>query len=262
MPDMTNADQPPSDAEGHEVPNSIRIDLNGISGRVSRDLKRIILLASAGLQNIDKIDTENLNLPVEMKIQIEQDAPVVKDKFLEDFGEWILACGLRDAIEALSAALEEAHDVLSIWDVTNFKIGQAKIPSQEWQKIFVNGARDFHRFGLPVKLRHFVNDHDVALAENMTSHVICINTARNCLVHRGGIATGQDVTEPGLLKVSWRTADFFLQTKAGQRPLILGEVWSGPPWGGHGLGCGFDRRPGVLLLELRRARIAERGVQA
>ena len=55
---MTEVDQPPPSAESRAVAMQVNIDLNGISGRVSRDLKRIILLTAAGLQNIDKIDTE------------------------------------------------------------------------------------------------------------------------------------------------------------------------------------------------------------
>jgi hypothetical protein len=221
---MSDTDQPPPDAGGRELTMNVKIDLNGISGRVSRDLKRIILLASAGLQSVDKVDTDNLTLPVGMKIQIQQDLPIVRDELIEEFGEWILACGLRDAIEAVSAAIEEAHNVLSIWQVTNFQHKQTKISGTEWRNVVVDGARDFHRFGLPIKLRHFIDKHGVALASNMVAHVISINTARNCLVHRAGIVTNEDVTTGGVLKVTWRAADFFIETESGDKPLVVNQV--------------------------------------
>ena len=135
-----------------------------------------------------------------------------------------MACGLRDAIEAVSAAMEEAHDVLSFWEVTNFQPTQVKISGAVWQKIVIKGAKDFHRFGLPVKLGHFINDHELTLFSNLVGHVVSINTVRNFLVHRGGFITAEDVISEETLKLTWRTTSLFIETDNGEIPIKIGET--------------------------------------
>lgn len=63
----------------------------------------------------------------------------------------------------------------------------------------------------------------MSLDGHLSSHVSSINTARNCLVHRGGIVSERDLTTGTQMEVTWRRMYFFLQDDAGEKPVQIGD---------------------------------------
>lgn len=221
---MPSDDQPTPESGPRQHYMHIDIDLNGIGGRIANDLKRRILYVAAGLYNIDHVDPETLELPINIKIQINQDHPISKEEAVDGYREWILSNGFRDVIECISGALEPAHNVLSLWELTSFASHHAAFPVSEWQRVVTKGEKDFHQYGFPTKIEHITDHHGVKLDPQKVAYVLSINKARNCLVHRGGIVGQKDVRSGGVLKVSWLTISLTLQTESGEVPVKVGQT--------------------------------------
>jgi hypothetical protein len=140
----------------------------------------------------------------------------------EVFGTWVLACGLRDAVEVLGVFLERARTAAatySVWE--KFQITgtrDACIPSEEWNERIVAGAAKFHRFGLPDKLERLTR-YSSTLAPSLSEEVRTINQARNCLVHRGGLVTDRDSNTPDGLVVKWEEVSLEIDTPSGRQSL-------------------------------------------
>jgi hypothetical protein len=58
---------------------TIRINLDALRGQLARSLQRTILLVAAGLQNIDQLDPEFLELPVSFKMILDPNMKWTKE---------------------------------------------------------------------------------------------------------------------------------------------------------------------------------------
>lgn len=204
---------------------TVRIHLDGLKGELTRTLQSTILLVAAGLQNLDLINPHSLELPVSIKMILDPNLQWSKEEIGRYYSEWMLSNGFRDAIEAVGGFLEESHRVLSIWDLVGVRTGSSKISGKQWNTEIVAGGRKFHALGLPNKLDHLRSSHEVISDHDLVSHVLSINKARNCLVHRKGIVTEQDVSDTvDKLTVSWRRLSLFVQDEDGDRPLQIGQT--------------------------------------
>lgn len=200
----------------------ISINLDCLRGQLQRSLQKIIFLVSAGLQNITALNSELLELPIPFKTVFDDGLRWSDEVAQETYSELVLCNGFRDAIEAVGAALEEAHRVLTLWDLLDDN-SQCKLSGAEWNAIFIDGDKHFHRLGLPHKLSHLRLNHELFLDERLSSHLTSINKARNCLVHRNGIVSSRDLTTNTDLEVTWRRIYFFLQDADGEYALEIGR---------------------------------------
>jgi len=88
----------------------------------------------------------------------------------------------------------------------------------------VGEAQKFHRLGLPDKLNHLNEEHGIELDNALSRHMLSINAARNCLVHRDGVVGERDSVD-GRLVVSWRRVKWVITDEDGERDLVSGVVY-------------------------------------
>jgi hypothetical protein len=204
---------------------TFNINLDALRGELQRSLQEVIYLVSAGLQTKDQITPEILQLPTNsIKMKFDSGLNWSSEKAQEQYSEWVLSNGFRDTIENLGAFLESAHGVLSFWELVGRQEDGTDITGADWNEVIVDGKRRFNRLGLPDKLEHIKNQHAILFDETLGSHVLSINMARNCLVHRDGIVSDRDITTDNALEVQWRRMVFLVKNEDGEKELFMGEV--------------------------------------
>lgn len=175
---------------GNKYQVEIQINLDGIPGRVQVRLQWLINMVAFGLQAADRFEPDRLALPeTQLTMQLSSD----KDAFdvaqvRRAFSIWVLANGLRAIMEEFSSSLEEARLVLAAWTL---KSGDAA--GAQWNQLMVGERLRFHRLGFPDKLVFLRTRYGVALPIDTEKDLISLNQARNCLVHREGIVSFQDL---------------------------------------------------------------------
>jgi len=205
---------------------TVNVNLDGLRGELRRDLQRIIYLVSAGLQTIDQIASEKLELPTNsLKMTYAPNLKYDSEEVKKQYSTWIVTNGFRDSIESVSAFLESAHQVLSFWTLGGNRNQPTKeIKISDWNEIVVKGTRKFHRLGFPDKLEHIKKGHEINLDENIHSQLISINAARNCFVHRHGIVSDFDINANNQLEVNWTSLQLVLTNEDGEKEAVLGEA--------------------------------------
>ena len=203
----------------------IDINLNGLRGELQRSLQRTIYLVSAGLQTKDKIDPDHLRLPTNSVTMIFDDGLKWDAQTAEgQYSEWVLSNGFRDLMEYFNAFFESAHKVLAFWGLTTRQKAGIEITGSDWNQIIVSGVRSFHRRGLPDKFSHVEGKHNIPIDAKLREQILSINAARNCLVHRNGVVTEQDVGASGALEIKWTSLALIVKSENGEKELVLGEV--------------------------------------
>jgi hypothetical protein len=204
---------------------SVNINLNALRGELQRSLQRAIYLVSAGLQAKDKVDMDRLQLPTNSVTMI-FDGGLNWDlhTVTEQYESWILSNGFRDIIEHFSSFFESAHKVLSFWELDGRQKEGVKITSSLWNQVIVSGGKSFHRLGLPDKFAHVQDKHNIQIDTKLREQILSSNAARNCLVHRKGVVTEQDIGASTGLEVRWTNLDLILQNEDGEKDLVLGPI--------------------------------------
>jgi len=200
----------------------IQLNLEVPRGDLQRALQRSIYLVSGALNASSNIEATELKLP-ETGIEMNFDPSIkwTSDEVRSQLKEWILQNGFRDSVESLSGFLESIHTVCSVWSMVQKQSTGQVLKGSDLQILTEADPKKFHRLGFPDKLDHLRDSHSIAVEDTMLKHVLSINVARNCLVHRNGIVGDKD-SENGRLIVSWRRMKFLVVDEDGERELVLG----------------------------------------
>lgn len=204
---------------------NVTINLDALRNELRVSLQRTISLVSAGLQSIEGIDADNLRLPTNsMTMMYTSSLKFTPEEIKKEYCSWVLANGFRDSIECVGSFLESAHQVLSLWKLFGKQNEITQIKGADWNSIFVDGAKKFHRLGFPDKLEHIKCEHDIGMNARFVDQLLSINGARNCLVHRRGIVSDRDTTSDDKLEVKWTKLQLILQNEDGEKELVFGEI--------------------------------------
>jgi hypothetical protein len=147
------------------------------------------------------------------------------DQAREASETWVVLHILRDAIDVIQAFLEDVHRCCALYQL----VKKHSVTSQDFQ-LFDAAADAFHSLGLPVKIKRLRDMFGVE--SDFDQHIVSLNTARNCLVHRLGTVGESDVDSNGELRIKW--AEIRLQAraldgstvKAIDRPTQFDEGWT------------------------------------
>jgi hypothetical protein len=111
--------------------------------------------------------------------------------------DWFALHCLRDAVEAISIFLEEARRCCALYSLSK----RRHIRWGELHQVERDAAR-FHREGLPKKFVELKESYGVT--SDFIDHILSVNQARNCIVHRDGVVSREDVdATDNLLTVRW-----------------------------------------------------------
>jgi hypothetical protein len=202
----------------------IHIDCGALLGQLQHAIQRTIYLAALGLNATPRLTQDDLQLPgTSISLQIAGPTPWLIEEAREGFQYWILMNGLRDATEAISGFLEETRTVLAAWQI-GIRGRSGPVTGADWHEATVLQRRRFHSLGLPHKITHLQGTYSLALNPDLVGHLLTINAARNCLVHRRGLVQEHDLNEDGALRVSWRRLAPVIQGPEGEREGVIGAL--------------------------------------
>ena len=197
---------------------SINLNLGAMLGALQRSLQRTLDIVSFGLQAAEKAkDIDRLVLPgIQFHFSMAENRKLPIESAREEFRKWIIEAGLRDCVEAVNPMLEETRSVCALFLLSK----KGRFKTEEFQKTVFGATKKFHRTGLPDKLRILKEEYDPVLVPELSDHILSINAARNCLVHRKGIVTDRDVNSPDGLLVRWRRKELLVRDAEGKEQVI------------------------------------------
>jgi hypothetical protein len=188
-------------------PRRVRIDFNRLRQLAHVGLQRAYIFMGFGLNAASNPGIIDFGLAETDHAQLVP--PITDPSKLQEaktaFGQWIVSCGVREAIETFAIFLDEVHRVCLF--VAHHK---GKLPDVDVKRI----RRTFRRAGLPDKLKLLTDSFGV-VAE-WPDFVVSVHRARNCLVHRNGVVGEKDSEDGRPLDISWRAIEVFLDRPDGE----------------------------------------------
>ena len=214
------SDQPVISAQIH-----VNVSLDALLGALHRDIQRVTNLVAVGMQSPVTLDGDSLAIRSEpISFRFGNSPPwESSDDACSDYQDWIFGNGLRDVIEAVGAFLEEIRQVLAIWSLGDRQTTGEQLTGATWNEDMLVAAKRFHRLGFPDKLENLRSSFHAHVDSVLDEHVLSVNAARNCLVHRRGIVSERDLNRDGALVIKWRRLAMILQDEDGEHPLVLGK---------------------------------------
>lgn len=213
------------------IPFHITINLDALLGELQHALQYSIHLVSIALRSEVPSEPEKFCLPTDgIRTIFDSRLQWSHEEAGQHFQTWALSNGLRDAIEGVSSFIESAHQVLSAWALVERQNGGTLLRHSDWATGMDGTA--FHRLGLPDKLTHIHREHNIDLDKDLQRHVLSVNAARNCLVHRRGIVSERDLNSQSqkTLTVEWRKLYAFLEDEDGEHELVIGQPTKKESW--------------------------------
>lgn len=129
--------------------------------------------------------------------------------------DWLLRGFLRDAIESAGLFLDECLHVCAVMQL----VVSGGATSALIKHLLHDLPRINHRLHFPQKLEKLERKFGVATRFNQ--HVLSLNRARTCVVHRLGQVSRLDIDETGTLTVTFQRANFVAMGQETGNALIL-----------------------------------------
>lgn len=180
-------------------------------------------MVAIGLNGIDQITEHALEVPgVFFRNNFNASRPWTVDQSATAWEFWVLRNGFRDVAEAISGVLEGSHGVLSYWALMKRQAEAGSLEGSDWNEIVVGRQRRFHRKTLPQRLEFLEKHYGFVFPLEHVERLKSLNAARNCLVHRYGVVTEEDVL-PGddCLTLKWITFVTYVETDGVLTEMVL-----------------------------------------
>lgn len=185
----------------------ISINLSGIPSSAQQLLQAATYMVAIGLNGKDQITEHALEVPgVFFRNNFNASRPWTVGQSATAWEFWVLRNGFRDVAEAISGALEGAHGILSYWALMRLQAETGSLKGSDWNELVVGRQGRFHRKTLPQRLEFLEKHYGFVFPQEHVERLKSLNAARNCLVHRYGVVTEEDVL-PGddCLTLKWIT---------------------------------------------------------
>ncbi len=194
-----------------------KVDTDAMLGVLQGALQRTVDLVAVGLLLPDSADASKLRMPGSFFNFVPAEARRAKpDALRNDFRLWVLRCGFRDAMEAASVFLEDLRIACAAYWL--FDPGKGPITGAEYnQALGPDPKRRFHRLGLPHKISSLAKNYDFRIPEANVAHLVTLNQARNCFVHRNGTVWAEDANIEGGLRIQWEKPELVVIDPSGDR---------------------------------------------
>lgn len=194
----------------------LSIDLNSFQHIFFVKLQHLLDILAVSLAGLERVN-EN---PYEGFIPFfafvpEESARLSSAAAVTEAKRWYLCTTFRDAIEITNELLEECLVVCMLCSLSY----QSTISTDDYNHVVNTQRKKLHNMGLPDKLKKLQNTFGVVSIFN--DHVLSINKARNCLVHRRGIVADQDIDKNGELVILLRSIDIIAKSSDGSQEIEL-----------------------------------------
>jgi hypothetical protein len=173
----------------------IQINLPTALAKLDRDLQRLIDLVSIGVTGSRKVEEDEYEISPfasSQQLQPPLSYPQVKDEYVS----WVLRNAFTQAIDHVAEFLEQCR-VLA----TFYSLGSATISGEEWRRIWEAEHEAFDRKTFPDKIKWLREKCGATF--RFEDHVLTLNQARNCLIHRLGIVSRKDTKNSEAFTIKW-----------------------------------------------------------
>ena len=163
---------------------TIDVNLRAALVKLDRDLQRLVDLVSIGVTGVRKVEEAEYKIsPFPSAQQLHESLPYseVKDEYVY----WSLRNAFTQAIDRVGERLEECRIL-----VTFYRLGSTTINGEEWNRIWITERETFDRKPFPQKIAYLRGKCGGTF--QFEEHVLTLNQARNCLVHRLGVVSQRD----------------------------------------------------------------------
>lgn len=176
------------------------IDLNDVESRAISRILHGYELAGMALATVDRLADDDLPEPILPESLWQLDFPHRPPAERRSvFRRWTVGCGLRDSIEATHALLNEVRRLCGFYSFAR----RGGCYAEEWIAE-EDACSQFERLGLLKQVRKLRSEFGFTPPDEATADILSINSARNCLVHRGGIVGPEDLNGGEQMEVGWR----------------------------------------------------------
>lgn len=181
----------------------VHLDLVALQANFFRHLQHqldVIKLLEAGAKSVTEAQVAN---QVEFgRFVPANGAQLPHEQARSEALSWLLRAFLRDAIEGTGLFLDECLGCCAIMLASSKGI----LPEKEAERLLNDLPRINHRLHLPQKLEKLQREFGVVT--RFDRHVLSLNRARTCVVHRLGTVTALDTDASGVLTVIFQRTDF------------------------------------------------------
>jgi hypothetical protein len=178
---------------------SIEINPLGAYEALSKQLQRIIdniCFVSAGLESVTPENYQNN--PTRLVFHPSSNNRLTYDQAKASIESWLLRAVLTETTDELGPFLEEIFCICLLFSCS--PSGDIDWPAFETKR--ADELPRFHKLGLPHKIELLGSKY--GLFSEFTLHVLSLNRARNCQVHRQGMVRMADVDDNGVLQIKMR----------------------------------------------------------
>ena len=215
-----------ADVNEHQVHIHINLDVPVV--KLQQALGRVLSLTAYALHCNDVATSTSFALPAstfELHLGVPVDWTPAQAR--QDAANWHLACGLRDAVEFVNLFLDEVNKALSGWQLAIRSARAESVTLSDMKRAIDDQPAHFHKLGMPDKIRAITSEYNFSTDDVLTHHVLSINAARRCLVHRFGLVGSMDSTRDGVLSVTWQRLAVSIAGPSGERIVIPPAIASG-----------------------------------
>lgn len=210
----------------NDVQVVININLAALQGVASQKLQRLLDVIHFSRAGASLVTDDSYPVRGDFfQFQPSGNTRLPLDVAREASEEWHVLHALREALESASGFLEEARRCCALYQLTTLE----KPLGADLHRVD-RESRQFHRLGLPLKIQRLRDDFGVE--SGFGSHIVSLNEARNCIVHRDGVVTATDVAADGHLTVSWSRVALMARSPDGleerliEGPQLVQGGWS------------------------------------
>ena len=155
---------------------------------------------------------------------VQSPAPPLQD----EYSDWVLRSGFTDLIELALLFLERVRTFAAVLNLLQDQRSGGHLTSAALDKATKSDATRFPPAGLPERLLILQTTDHLALPAEIKVSLLSLNKARNCLVHRGGVVSVEDLTDGNDLVLTWVQFLLILRNEDGERPAVIGELLKKP----------------------------------
>jgi hypothetical protein len=182
---------------------NVQVNLPVALGKLQVQLQRLSDLVSIGVTGLRKVDeAEYQESPFFASVQLASNDRLSFAEIKDEFTYWCLRNSFTDAIDQVSAFMEECRLIARLYHMGS------KVTGAEWNDAVVDERRKFHKLGLPDKVTYLRERYGVS--SQFEDHILSLNRVRNCLVHRLGIVSAEDVKGSTELVIKWHGVRYLL----------------------------------------------------
>ncbi|MGA2092424.1 MAG: hypothetical protein ABSH16_03315 [Sedimentisphaerales bacterium] len=195
---MTSSDN--SSDNSNVIP--LPVNLLAMQGRFNAAIQKLLDAYAAAASALPSVDdaTYSSFVPSFLSVQA-HNTRLTRDEAVAEAKQWLLCTLIRDAIELTNLFLDQCRYVSALFGSTH----DGKLRGEDYNRIIDKEQNKFHRLGLPEKLEKMREAFGISV--ELKPHVLSINYARRCLVHRMGVVSKLDVDGNNELPILWRTVE-------------------------------------------------------